>query len=52
MRDPELRDASIVFDFVFVIVSVAGLLGLLANAARHEDEGKQAVRMRSNTHSE
>jgi hypothetical protein len=35
-----------VFDFVFVILSIAGLLVLLANAALHEDGGKHAVRTR------
>ena len=41
-----MQDAAIVFDFVFVILSVAGLLGLLANAALHEDEGNRVIRVR------
>jgi hypothetical protein len=36
-----------VLDFVFVILCVAGLLGLLANAALHEDDDKRAARVRS-----
>ncbi len=47
MRNPELQDAAIVFDLVFVILCVAGLLGLLANAALHEDGETRAVRVRS-----
>ena len=35
------------FDFVFVILSIAGLLGLLANAALHEVDGKRAIRVQS-----
>jgi hypothetical protein len=45
MTSPELQDVSIVFDFVFVILCVAGLLGLLAHAAFHEDDDKRAVRI-------
>jgi hypothetical protein len=47
MRCPELQDAPIVFDFVFVILSVAGLLGLLAYAALHEDDDRQPIRVRN-----
>jgi hypothetical protein len=36
----------IVFDFVFVILCIAGLLGLLAHAALHEDDGKLRVCVR------
>ena len=35
------------FDFVFVMMSVAGLLGLLAHAARHEDDDGHAVLVRN-----
>jgi hypothetical protein len=41
-----------VFDLVFVIICVAGLLGLLANAALHEDDDSRTVRVRSNTSSD
>jgi hypothetical protein len=37
-----------VFDLVFVILCVTALLGLLANAALHEDDDTGAVRVRSN----
>jgi hypothetical protein len=48
MRGPELQDVSIVLDFVFVILCVAGLLGLLAHAALHEDDDKRAVQIQRN----
>ncbi len=36
-------------DFVFVILCVAGLLGLLAKAALHEDDDSHAVRVTRRT---
>jgi hypothetical protein len=48
MRGPQLQDVLIVFDFVFVILCIAGLLGLLATAALHEDDDKRAVHVRNN----
>ncbi len=48
MKGPELQDVLIVFDLVFVVSCVAGLLGLLANAALHEDGDTRSVRVRSN----
>jgi hypothetical protein len=48
MRGPELQDVTTVFDFVFVVSCVAGLLGLLAKAALHEDDGRQPIRVSSN----
>ena len=35
------------FDFVFVILSIAGLLGLLTNAALHEVDDKRPIRVRN-----
>ena len=48
MRHLELQDVFIVFDFAFVILCVGGLLGLLAKAALHEDDGRGPILMRSN----
>jgi hypothetical protein len=45
MRGPELQDDSTVFHFMFVILCIAGLLGLLSYAALHEDDDKRAVRV-------
>jgi hypothetical protein len=49
MRRPQLQDNATVFDFAFVILSVVGLLGLLVNAARREDDGQRVMRVRSDT---
>jgi hypothetical protein len=46
LRRRQLQDVAIVLDFVFVILCVAGLLGLLAKAALQEDDDRQAVRVR------